>query len=261
MMQGLPPKPLPDLLEDQFVSPIQDSPVTKKKGILTFIISFVFVLLSCCSNTDDIEYRPISEASTNRQLGQNIKLAILHFPDKRFRLKRYAFIRETIDLVGVFIGGYRFPIRRLYSDQAITADVIDALGVLFEANGFSVKKYYGISDLSALTDERLAVTGTINEFSVIGYPGGRYSSPSLEAIIDIDVMIQDRRCQRTIWTGKVQDFRKMDSHGIFTDASEAFLLFNLVFSRAIEKAWIDDSMSKALGSFDKKPLVTHPVSR
>jgi hypothetical protein len=115
--------------------------------------------------------------------------------------------------------------------------------------------------VSALTDERLAVTGTINEFSVIGYPGGRYSSPSLEAIIDVDVMIQDRRYQRTIWTGKVQDYRKMDSHGIFTDASEAFLLFNLVFSRAIEKAWIDDGMSKVLGSLDKKPLGAHPVPR
>ena len=235
--------------------------LTKKKGLLTFKIFIICTLFWSCSNKDDIEYQPVSKALTNRQLGQNIKLAILDFPDKRFRLKRYAFIRETIDLVGVFIGGFRIPIRRLYSDQAITADVIDALGVLFEANGFSVKKYYGISNVSALTDERLAVTGRINEFSVIGYPGGRYSSPSIEAIIDIDVMIQDRRYQRTIWTGKVQDCRKMDSHGIFTDPSEAFLFFNQVFSRAIEKAWIDDGMFKALGSLDKKPLVTYPVPR
>jgi len=226
----------------------------KKKGLLTFEIFIICTLFWSCSNKGDIEYQPVSKALTNRQLGENIKLAILDFPDKRFRLKRYAFIRETRDLVGAFIGGYRMPIRRLYSDQAITADVIDALGFLFEANGFSVRKYYGISNLSALTDERLAVRGRINEFSIIGYPGGRYSSPSIEAIIDIDVMILDRRYQRTIWTGKVQACRKMDSHGIFTDASKAFLFFNLVFSRTIEKAWIDDGMFKALESFDKKPF-------
>jgi hypothetical protein len=66
-------------------------------------------------------------------------------------------------------------------------------------------------------------------------------------------MIVDTKYQRTIWAGKIEAYRKMGKNkGVFTGARKIFSFFNLVFSRAIEKAWIDDGMLKALGSLNEK---------
>lgn len=142
-------------------------------------------------------------------------------------------------------------LRKLYSNQPITLDVIDALADLFEANGFRVRKYYG-SGVSVLSDERLSVKGQINKFFITGSSAWRGISPRIQAVIDIDVMIIDTKYQRTIWAGKIKVYQNMNkTRGVFTGASKMFLFFNLVFSKAIEKAWIDDGMLKALRSLNE----------
>ena len=156
------------------------------------------------------------------------------------------------DEVGAFWGEYNVPLRKLYSNQAITLDVIDALADFFEANGFKTKKYNG-SGVSALSDERLAVKGQINDFFIKGGPAWRGIAPGLVVIIDIDLMIVDTKYQRTIWTGKIETSRRMgENQGIFTFTSKIFSSLNTAFSRAIEKAWIDGGMLKALGSLNEK---------
>jgi hypothetical protein len=71
--------------------------------------------------------------------------------------------------------------------------------------------------------------------------------PNIEAIIDIDLTIIDTKYQRTVWTGKIEGYQKIGpNRGIFTGASRVFWFFKLVFSDAINKAWIDGGMLKAL---------------
>ena len=227
----------------------------KKKGLLifkTFIICTLF-----CSCSGDIEYQPVSEALTNKQLGQNVAVAILDFPDKRPPVTTFSSKRKS-NLVGIFCGYYtsiKFPLRKLYSDQAITLDVIDAIANSFKVNGFNVIRYYGYSDSSSLSDERLAIKGQINEFLIKGVPAWRGISPSIIATIDIDLMIIDTKYQRTIWTGKIENYRRIGpNRGIFTGTNKIFLFLNTVFSDAIEKAWIDYGMLNTLRSLDKKPF-------
>jgi hypothetical protein len=184
----------------------------------------------------------VSEALINEQLGRNIKLAILDFPDKRPSLKGFFYSKRLgakpkHDQLGTFRGGYKTTLRKLYSDQPITFDIVDALEDLFEANGFRARKYHGFTDSSFLSDERLVVKGQINEFFINGYPAWRGITPGIEAVIDIDLMIMDAKYQRTIWTGKIQNRRKLrPNRGVFTGAKRVFLFFSLVFSSAIEKA-------------------------
>ncbi len=229
----------------------------KKKVLLTFTIFIISTLFYCCSNEGDIEYQPVSKALTDQQLGLNVALAILDFPDKRPPVSRFSSKRKS-NLVGFFSGHYislKFPLRRLYSDQATTLDVIDAIDNLFKANGFKVIRYYGASDFSSLSDERLAIKGQINEFLIEGVPAWRGSSPSRVATIDIDLMIIDTKYQRTIWTGKIENYRRMGpNQGLFTGTNKIFLFWNTVFSDAIEKAWIDYGMLNTLSSLDKKPF-------
>ncbi|MFX0199094.1 MAG: tetratricopeptide repeat protein [Candidatus Hodarchaeota archaeon] len=219
---------------------------------MTFTICIiVFPLFVFRSNTGDIGYRPVRGDLGNEQLERNVKLAILDFPDKRPFLKGFLYSKglgskPKYDQVGAFWGGYKITLRKLHSNQAITLDVIDALADLFEANGFSARKYYG-SGVSVLSDERFCVKGQINEFFINGSPAWRGIEPSILAIINIDVMIIDRKYQRTIWTGKIKAYRKMSKNkGVLTGTSKIISFFNLVFSRAIEEAWIDDGMLKAL---------------
>jgi len=225
---------------------------------ICIIVSTFFV---CCSSTGDIAYRAVREDSVNEHRGQNVKLAIVEFPDKRPKLKGFAYSKKLgskpkHDQLGAFWGAYKLTLRKLYSKQAITLDVIEALADLFEANGFRARKYFG-SGMSVLPDERLSVQGQINEFFMNGYPAWRGIAPSIEAVIDIDVMIVDMKYQRTIWSGKIEGYRKMGkSRGVFTGGGKIFSFFNLVFSRAIEKAWIDDGMLKALADLNEKPSLS-----
>jgi hypothetical protein len=133
--------------------------------------------------------------------------------------------------------------------------VTEAFRNLFKANGFNVIRYYGSSDVSSLSDERLVVKGRINEFWMNGYPGGRGTSPSIKATIDIDLTIIDTKYHRTIWSGKIENDQKIGPNkGIFTGTNKIFLFLNTVFSNAIEKAWIDYGKLNALRSLDKKPF-------
>jgi hypothetical protein len=208
-----------------------------------------------------MEYQPVGETLTNKQLGQNVTLAILSFTDKRPPVKGFAYstkrsFKPKRNLVGIFFGAFKIRIRKLNSNQAISLDVIDAFENLFKANGFNVIRYYGNSDVSSLSDERLAVKGQINEFWIDGYPGGPGASPSIVATIDIDLTIIDAKYQRTIWTGKIENYQKIGPNkGIFTSTNKIFLFLNAVFSDAIEKAWIDYGMLNALRSIDAKPVL------
>ena len=237
---------------------MQHNSLIKKKDIVTFIICIIVSTpFICCSNRGDIDYGPVREDSRNEQRGQNVKLAILVFPDKRPKLKGIGYSKKLAskpkhDQLGAFWGAYKLTLRKLYSKQTITLDVIDALADLFEANGFRARKHFG-PGVSVLPDERLCVKGQINEFFINGYPAWRGIAPSIEAVIDIDLMIVDTKYQRTIWTGKIEGYRKMGkSQGVFTSARKIFSFFNLVFSQALEKAWFDDGMLKALGSLNEK---------
>ncbi len=232
----------------------------KKKGLLAFKVLVLSTLLSSCSNTGEMEYQPVGETLTNKQLGQNVTLVILDFPDNRPPVKGFAYSSKLAtkpkkNLVGILFGGYNIRIRKLHSNSAISLEVTEALRNLFKANGFNVIKYYGSSDVSSLSDERLAVKGQINEFWMNGYPGGRGTSPSIKATIDIDLTIIDTKYQRTIWTGKIENYQEIGPNkGIFTGTNKIFLFLNTVFSNAIEKAWIDYGMLNALRSLDKKPF-------
>ena len=231
----------------------------KKKGLLAFKVLVFSSLLSSCSNIGDMEYQPVGTTLTNKQLGQSVTLAILDFPDKRPQVKGFAYSNKLAtkpkkNLVGILFGAYNIRIRKLHSNQAINLDVTEALRNLFNANGFNVTTYNENSDISPLPDERLVVKGQINEFWMDGYPGGRGASPSIVATIDIDLRIIDTKYQRTIWTGKIENYQKIGSNkGIFTGTNKIFLFLNSVFSNAIEKAWIDYDMLNVLRSLDKMP--------
>ena len=71
-----------------YTSPNQD----KDLGLLK---AFVFsALLAGCSNTGDMEFQPVDKDLTNKQLGQNVTLAILSFPDKRPPVKGFAWSKK-----------------------------------------------------------------------------------------------------------------------------------------------------------------------
>ena len=237
---------------------MQSISLTRKKGPLTFIVFVLSTLLSSCSNTGDMEYHPVGEALINKQLGQNITVAILDFPDNRSAVKGFAYSNKIAtkpekNLVGILFGAFNIRIRKLHSDQAISIDVNEALRNLFKANGFNVTRYYGTSIVSSSSNERLVVKGQINEFWMNGYPGGRGTSPNIEATIDIDLTIIDIKFQRTIWSGKIKNNQKIGPNkGIFTGTNKIFSFLNTVFSDAINNAWIDQGMLDGLKSLDKK---------
>jgi len=220
------------------------------------IVSTLYII---CSSEGNINYRPVREDLIDDQFGRSVKLAILDFSDKRPLIKGFFYSKRLSskpmpDQVGAFWGDYKTTLRKLYSNQSITLDVMDALADLFEANGFRARKYFGL-DVPVLSDERLSIKGRINEFFITGSSAWRGVSPRILAIIDIDVMIIDTKYQRTIWTGKIEAYRTMSkSRGVFTGTSKIFSFFNLIFSSAIEKAWIDDGMLKALGSLNEIDL-------
>ena len=233
----------------------------KKKGLLAFKILVLSTLLSSCSNSGELEYQPVGERFTNKQLGQNVSLVILDFPDNRPPVKGFAYSNKLAtkpkkNLVGILFGAYNIRIRKLHSNQMISHDVTEAFRNLFSANGFNVIRYNENSGSSPLPDERLEVKGQINEFWMSGYPGGRGTSPSMEATIDIDLTIIDTKNQRTIWTGKIENYQKIGPNkGIFTGTNKIFLFLNTVFSDAVEQAWIEYGMLNALRALDKKDLL------
>jgi hypothetical protein len=223
----------------------------------TFALLLGLSVLFGCSAAGDIELNPSSEMRVNKQLGQDAIVAILDFSDKRFTrriYKRYRF-KPKKNLVGVFFGAMSIRVKTLYSDQAITDDVTDAIEFLFGANGFQIKKSPGRTEYSPSLKERLTVNGQINEFLIEGYPSGPGTSPSIVATIDIDLLILDTPTRKSLWKGKIVAYRKMGANrGIFTNTEKIFTFFNDVFSDAVERAWLDGGIRKALEGLDKKPF-------
>ena len=245
---------------------MQPDSLIKNKDPLILKVFVMSALLMGCSNTGDMEYQPVGEALIDKQLGQNVTLVILNFPDQRPPVKGFAYSKKLAtkpkkNLVGILFGAYKIRIWKLHSNQAISLDVVEALGNLFKANGFNVIRYRGISDFSSLQDERIVVKGRINEFWINGFPGGRGTSPSIEATIDIDLAIIDTKYRKTIWTGRIENNCEIGpNRGIFTGTDKIFLFLNNAFSDALEKAWIQNGMLRALRDLDKRPFSFRPVS-
>ena len=223
----------------------------EKRGLLGFTVITIFFLIIGCSNTGDVSYQYESKTLVNRHIGQNITIAILDFPDERPPIKGFLYstglqTKPEKNLVGMFFGGYKIRLRKLYSKRAINLCVVDALGNLFKANGFNVIRYNGASDSSSVTDERFMVKGQINNFFINGYPGMGVP-PSIVAQIDIDVSIVDKKYQKTVWSDKITNYRRIGpNRGVFTSTEKTFFFLNRVFSDAIEDAWINDGMRAAL---------------
>jgi hypothetical protein len=103
------------------------------------ILFFASTLFGCWSSTGDIEYKPAAKSLVEKQSETSITIAILDFTDQRFSIKKYRSKRKN-NLIAVFFGGYKNPIRKVYSNQKVALDVMDAVENLFKANGFNVKK-------------------------------------------------------------------------------------------------------------------------
>jgi hypothetical protein len=77
----------------------------------------------------------------------------------------------------------------------------------------------------------------------------------LEATIDIDLLLFDKKLQKNIWVGKILGSKQMPSHkGVFTRTKQIFSFLNEVLTNGINVAWNNRGMSKALG----KALRTDP---
>jgi hypothetical protein len=219
----------------------------KQRALLNFIVLAIFLLIIGCSNTGDLSYQYESETPINKKFGQNITIAILDFPDERPPIKGFLYskglqTKPEKNLVGMFFGGFKIRLRRLYSKKAINLCVVEALGNLFKASGFNVIQYNDASDSSSIMHERLVVKGKIKDFFVHGYPG-----TSIVAQIEIDVTIVDNKYQKTIWNDNILAYRRMGRNtGVFTGTEKTFSFLNRVFSDAIEYAWFKDGMRSAL---------------
>jgi hypothetical protein len=209
----------------------------KGKSIVLFIGFIIAVVLPGCGpKTAPIKYDPVNAEMIHKELGQNVTVAILDFPDERKDSEG----KET--MVGTVYGGFKNPVKRIYSEQPINLDVIDALGNLFSANGFDVKKYPGVMNHTELTDERLVVQGQINKFWSEVYQ-------RMGAIVDIDISIYDRKHDKFVWSGKIEDFQKK---GASLDTTKMFSLLTEVLANAIRKAWTEQGMQQALKSWSKE---------
>ena len=213
----------------------------KAKSILaTILLIIVSTFLGCTSHIGVIEFNPFGDEWMYETLGQNVAIAILDFPDRRHDSKG----KES--MIGTVYGGYKNPLKRIYSEQTINLEVMEAMENLFRENGFRVKKYPGVSDYSSLLDERLAVKGQINKFWTESYN-------RIGAVVDIDLEIFDRKHEKILWNGKINDFQKKGGGGgVFTNPNMMVLFLNQVLSSAIKKAWTQQGMLKALESLPKE---------
>ena len=209
----------------------------KAKSIMIFVGFIIAVVLPGCGpKTAPIKYDPFAAGMISEGLGQNVTVAILDFPDKR----RDSEGKEK--MVGTVYGGFKNAVKRIYSEQPINLDVIDALGNLFSANGFHVKKYPEVINQTELTDERLVVQGQINKFWTEVYQ-------RMGAEVDIDISIYDRKHDKLVWSGKIEDFQRK---GASLNTSNMFSLLTEVLENAIRKAWTEQGMLAALYSWSKE---------
>ena len=198
------------------------------------VIVFAFIFAGCGSRVGVVKYNADTLIGTNKELGKDVSIAILAFPDKRYDSNG----RNT--LIGTVYGGYKNPLIRIYSEKTINQDVMNALENLFKANGCCVKKYPNTTDLFAVSDERLVVRGQINKFWT-------ECMVRQGAVVDIDLEIYDMTNKKKLWSGKIEGFEKRGmGGGIFQDTDVLVLLLNVVLANAIEEAWNNNGMSASL---------------
>lgn len=209
----------------------------QSKSLITFITFSLVVNILSCSLKDKvafIKYDIADSEMTNKNLGQNIRVAIIKISDRRDPYE------GGMKMIGTVYDGYKNVVRRIYSEQTVKLDVIDAFGNLFSANGFQVMKYPDVKDCNELTDERLCVKGIINKFWTESFY-------RLGAVVDIDAEIYDRKLYEVIWSGKIEGFQKKGIGGAyFTNTDEMVSLLNGVFSEAMNNAWTKQGVREAL---------------
>jgi hypothetical protein len=215
----------------------------KSKSLLAFVsFSLVFTILSCSpkDRVALVKYDITDSEMTNKNLGQNIRVAIVKIPDRRDPSE------GGMKMIGTVYNGFKHVIKRIYSEQTVNLDVTDAFGHLFSANGFQVMKYPRVRDCNELSDERLCVKGVINRFWTESFN-------RLGAVVDIDAEIYDRKLHEVIWSGKIESFQKKGMGGAyFTNTDKMVLLLNDVFAEAMDNAWNKQGMRKALEGWNRK---------
>jgi len=194
---------------------------------------------------DPLKYKML----VNKEMGHNQTISILNFTDKREGRKGMA-IGAQYDMV------YHTPQVHLHSEQPVNLAIMDVMGTLFKANGFQVKTLPGVSEPSEIHDGTFVVTGQINKFWVKIFH-------SMEAWVDIDVRIIDRKLGKTIWIGKIQSSQKKAPNvnasaifwGKFGDVDELPPFLDETLENAISKAWAEQGMRNALADNMEKPAV------
>ncbi|MBC8466684.1 MAG: tetratricopeptide repeat protein [Deltaproteobacteria bacterium] len=194
---------------------------------------------------DPLKYKVLA----NKEMGHNQTISILNFPDKREGRKGMA-IGGLYDMV------YHTPRVNLRSEQPVSLAIMSVMETLFEANGFQVNKFPSVSEPSEIDDGTFVVTGQINKFWVKIFH-------SMEAWVDIDVKIIDRKLGKTIWTGKIQSTQVKGPNvnagvilsGTLGDEKEMPPFLDEVLGNAIRKAWTEQGMRNALAGNMKKQAV------
>ena len=189
------------------------------------------------------------EMLANKEIGHNQTIAILKFPDKREGRK------------GMVIGGlydmvYHTPQVNLYSEQPVPLAIMGVMETLFKANGFQVKQFPSVSEPSEIDDGTFVVTGQINKFWVKVFH-------SMEAWVDIDVKIIDRKLAKTIWSGKIQSTQVKAPNvsagkiflGVLGDKKDLAPFLDETLGNAISKSWTEQGMRNALAGNIKRPAV------
>jgi len=194
---------------------------------------------------DPLKYKML----VNKEMGHNQTISILNFTDKREGRKGMA-IGGLYDMV------YHTPRVNLYSEQPVPLAIMGVMETLFKANGFQVKQFPSVSEPSEIDDGTFVVTAQINKFWVKIFH-------SMEAWVDIDVKIIDRKLGKTIWIGKIQSTQVKAPNvnagnifsGVLGDEKDLSPFLDETLGNAIRKAWIEQGMRNALAGNIKKPAV------
>jgi len=214
-----------------------------KSRFLILISLVLFIILTNiygCATPGAVKYDPKSEIGMNKALGKGVTVAILRFVDNR------GMKNDQEKLIGTIYGGFKNPLKRIYSDKEVYFELMDVMEIFFGANGYSVRKYPTIVNASEINEEDIVISGKINKFWSEGYS-------KIGAIVDIDVLIFDNKKKEFVWTGKIEKFQKKGmSAGIFTSTNRLVSLLNGTLSDAMQNAWLNQGMLKALKQHKKQ---------
>jgi len=211
-----------------------------KSRFLTLILIVLFIGLTNlygCATSGVVKYDPNSNIGMNKELGKGVTVAILRFLDKR------GMSFDQKKMIGTIYGGFKNPLKRIYSDKEVNLEVMDIMESLFSSNGYIVVKYPNIVDSTEINKEDLAVSGRINKFWSEGFA-------QIGAVVDINVQIFDTKKKEYIWNGNFIKFQEKGlSAGVFTSPDSLVSLLNDTLSDAIEHAWLSQGMLKTLEQY------------